>query len=372
MSTHVSRIAMFLAPAALLLLACQPIQPVANAGTGTGAADQSAEQAVTAAKIESAMSAGPPVVAENATIIDWPTAPGGEQAILREGSNTWTCMPDWPATPDNDPMCLDETWAAWMQAFMAGEEPVITKLGISYMLAGGAAASNTDPFATEPAPGENWVVPPPHVMLIAPGGFDAAYFGTDYISGKPWIMWDDTPYEFLIIPTTPATAPTGPVAMSDSVDAKIANIMGAAPQVIVDEATMMDWPAAPGGEQAQLRAGGAEWLCVPDWPATPPNDPMCFDPSWTAWMGSFMAGEAPDVTTLGVSYMLSGGAFADNTDPTAMEPPTGKDWVVPPPHVMLIAPGGFAAADFGTDYTSGLPWIVWDETPYEFLVIPVE
>jgi len=67
-----------------------------------------------------------------------------------------------------------------MRAFMAGKEPEITKLGISYMLAGGTAASNTDPLATKPEPGEDWVVPPPHLMLIKPGGFDAAYFGTDY------------------------------------------------------------------------------------------------------------------------------------------------------------------------------------------------
>ncbi len=99
---------------------------------------------------------------------------------------------------------------------------------------------------------------------------------------------------------------------------------------------------------------------------------MCFDPTYTAWMGAFMSGAAPEFDTLGVSYMLSGGDMASSTDPFAMEPAPGDDWVTPGPHVMLVAPDGFDAADFGVDYTSGKPWIAWDETPFEFLIIPIE
>ena len=365
MFTRVVRLVVPLYLTAMLLMACQPLQPVS-------APEPSIEQAAVAAKIANAMSAAPPAIADEATIIDWPAESGAEPPLLRAGSNEWLCLPDNPGTPAPDPMCVDPVWTAWMNAYMAGTEPEVTALGISYMLAGGADPSNFDPHATAPAEGEEWVISPAHIMLLMPGGFDPAEFTTDHNSGGPYIMWEGTPYEHLMVPVVPAAPSTDPVAVTDSLEAKIANIMGAVPQAIGDGATFMDRPTAPGGEQAMLREGENEWLCVPDWPATPPNDPMCFDPSWTAWMGSFMAGEAPDVTILGVSYMLSGGAYADNADPSAMQPPDGQDWVVPPPHVMLIAPGGFAAADFGTDYTSGLPWIVWDETPYEFLVIPVE
>ncbi|MBX3051900.1 MAG: hypothetical protein KF753_10525 [Caldilineaceae bacterium] len=364
------RFALLFCLSVLLLAGCQPGQfvlpppPVAAAPTPAVTVQE--------AKIQSAMEAAPPVIAESATVVDWPAAPGAEQAILRAGSDEWVCMPDWPATPANDPMCLDPTWSAWMQAFMTGAEPEVTTLGVAYMLAGGAAASNTDPAATEPADGEEWVVPPPHVMLLMPGGFDAAVYGTDYTSGKPWILWDETPYEFLIVPVVPVAEAAGPIAVTDSVETKIRNIEAAAPAVIADNAMLMDWPTEAGGEMTPLRAGTNEWLCVPDWPATPPDDPMCFDPAWTAWMGAFMTGAEPEIDTLGVSYMLAGGAMASSSDPFATQPADGEDWVVPPSHVMLIMPGGFDAAVFGTDDTSGKPWIVWDETPFEFLIVPVQ
>jgi hypothetical protein len=37
-------------------------------------------------------------------------------------------------------------------------------------------------------------------MFLVPGGFDAAQFTTDYQSGKPYIVWDGTPYEHLMMP----------------------------------------------------------------------------------------------------------------------------------------------------------------------------
>ena len=48
-------------------------------------------------------------------------------------------------------------WLDWLYAFVAGEEPTVTVPGLAYMLQGGSDASNTDPFATEPAAGEEWV-----------------------------------------------------------------------------------------------------------------------------------------------------------------------------------------------------------------------
>ncbi len=72
--------------------------------------------------------------------------------------------------------------------------------GVSYMLAGGSDESNTDPMATGPAPGAEWIATPPHIMLLMPGGFDADIFTTDHGSGYPYIMWDGTPYEHLMIP----------------------------------------------------------------------------------------------------------------------------------------------------------------------------
>ena len=68
------------------------------------------------------------------------------------------------------------------------------------MLAGGSDASNTDPFAAEPAPGEDWIASPPHVMLLFPDQLDPTYFSTDHQSGGPYIMWAGTPYEHIMMP----------------------------------------------------------------------------------------------------------------------------------------------------------------------------
>ena len=51
---------------------------------------------------------------------------------------------------------------------MAREQPQVEALGLAYMLSGGSDASNTDPFATEPAPGSTWIDSGPHVMLLVP------------------------------------------------------------------------------------------------------------------------------------------------------------------------------------------------------------
>jgi sugar lactone lactonase YvrE/ketosteroid isomerase-like protein len=107
------------------------------------------------------------------------------------------CYPDRLVSPGNDPSCNDAVWEA---LFATPEPPAVTRTGISYMLAGGSDESNTDPMATGPAAGEEWISTPPHLMLLTPGGFDADSFTTEHGSGYPYIMWDDTPYEHLMIP----------------------------------------------------------------------------------------------------------------------------------------------------------------------------
>ena len=49
-----------------------------------------------AEKITSAMQAGPKFVTQNATVLDWPSSPGGEFRVLRAGANQWTCLPGRP------------------------------------------------------------------------------------------------------------------------------------------------------------------------------------------------------------------------------------------------------------------------------------
>jgi hypothetical protein len=160
----------------------------------------SQDDADVAAKIANAMNAAPSAISANATILDNALDDAGAFVVLREGSNDWSCFPDFPASPGNDPQCLDQTWLAWLYAFVAGDEPKVTVPGLAYMLQGGSDPSNTDPLATEPAAGEEWVSSLPHVMLLLPGELDQSVFSTDHHAGGPFIMWAGTPYEHIMLP----------------------------------------------------------------------------------------------------------------------------------------------------------------------------
>ena len=149
-----------------------------------------------------AMSAAPPSVGKAATIYDLNVDDQGNFIVLREGSNGWSCFPDAPGTPSVDPMCLDQTWMGWLAALVAKQDPNTTVPGLAYMLQGGSDASNTDPFATVPAAGDDWVSSPPHVMLLLPGDLDPSAFSTDHAAGGPYIMWAGTPYEHIMMPVS--------------------------------------------------------------------------------------------------------------------------------------------------------------------------
>jgi len=164
-----------------------------------------AEGLSTAKKIENAMSAAPAAVAADATILDWPSAEGETFAELRKGSNGWTCFPAMPSTPGNDPMCVDQTWMSWIDAYVNRTAPDNRAVGLSYMLQGGIDASNSDPFAEAPAAGQDWMTRPPHIMVLSPVKLDTTLFSSDPDNGGPWIMWGGTPYEHLMVPVTGTT-----------------------------------------------------------------------------------------------------------------------------------------------------------------------
>lgn len=151
--------------------------------------------------IASAMSAAPRPVAEGATIIVM--GENGAMRTLRQGTNGWTCMPDNPTTPGPDPMCLDANAMQWAQAWMSHQAPPADKIGFMYMLAGGTDASNTDPYATGPTPGNNWIETGSHVMIVGPAAMQMMQgYPRDAKpdTSRPYVMWPGTPYEHLMIP----------------------------------------------------------------------------------------------------------------------------------------------------------------------------
>jgi hypothetical protein len=145
--------------------------------------------------IKSAMSAGPPSIAADATIMDW------EMNVVREGTNEWTCLPDRPDTEGTDPWCITGPWMNFLQAYVTQTEPEYDEIGFAYMLQGDSPVSNTDPYATEPTGPEDWVTGMgAHIMLIVPDHSMLKGLPTDHRNGGPWVMWPNTPYAHVMIP----------------------------------------------------------------------------------------------------------------------------------------------------------------------------
>ena len=70
-----------------------------------------------------------------------------------------------------------------------------------YMLAGGSDGSNTDPYATKPEEGNNWVETGPHVMIVNAMDMMHGYPADPKPdTSRPYVMWAGTPYAHLMIP----------------------------------------------------------------------------------------------------------------------------------------------------------------------------
>lgn len=149
--------------------------------------------------IESAMSAAPRSISSDAAIVQ--AGADGTMKTLREGKNGWTCMPDNPATPGPDPMCMDANAAQWAMAWIGRKPPPANTVGVMYMMAGGTDASNTDPYATAPTADNDWVKTGPHLMVVgSPDVLKGHPAGGKPDTRAPYVMWAGTPYAHLMIP----------------------------------------------------------------------------------------------------------------------------------------------------------------------------
>ncbi len=177
------RIAALLIPLALIL-----VSHTAIAGA------QQAQAMAPEVKIENALSAAPSDIAEYAAVIDW------DGTVLQAGTNGWTCFPDPPQGPGDTPFCMNPQAMKWMEAWENKRAPQLTQTGITYMLRGGFAPSNTDPYAAEPAPGDDWITHGPHIIITPPDVEALTNLLMDPHSGSPWVMWQGTRYAHLHLP----------------------------------------------------------------------------------------------------------------------------------------------------------------------------
>jgi hypothetical protein len=198
----------------LTVFALASAAALADPPASSAAANPSAAKAAPsdAELIASAESAAPASVGKHATIVTMDA--DGKMHTIRKGTNNFTCMPDNPATPGPDPMCMDAAAMEWVHAYVSHATPP-AKVGFMYMLAGGTDASNTDPYAAKPTASNHWIKTGPHVMVV---GADAAFYdgypkSADPDTSVPYVMWAGTSYQHLMAPVkSTAAAPSPPSA----------------------------------------------------------------------------------------------------------------------------------------------------------------
>jgi hypothetical protein len=340
-------------------------------GVGQSSAVPTAEEA-----IADALSAGPAAITDHATVLAWPTEEGGDFQVLREGNNGWTCIASTPgaaAVGLQDPICDDETWLEFERAFLEGREPVIERVGVSYMLSGDAGLSNTDPFATGPTEDNEWHVSGPHIMVLVPDAAMLEGFPTDPHSGGPYVMWAGTPYAHIMVPVT--VEPLVPAEASAPTDAeKLRDALRTAPPGVVAGATVLNRPPGEGGEFAVLQAGGDAWVCMatatPVWEQGRRNA-FCDDEVWQAWGAALRAGEAPVVERVGISYGLAFDSEGSNTDAFAREPADDNVWHDIGPHVAILVPDPSLYETFSTDAHGGGPYVMFPGEADAHIMVPI-
>jgi hypothetical protein len=148
---------------------------------------------------------------------------------------------------------------------------------------------------------------------------------------------------------------------------KIADALRAGPEFIGKNATILDWPAKPGGEYRVLRKGSSEWNCLPGIPGYPHDEPGCFDKVFMEFMKDSVAGQTPHINAVGISYMYTGQFVRKpgETDSSKPEFHVG-------PHIMIVSPHQDELQAYNRDGTLGMPYVTHLPNRTElFLVIPI-
>lgn len=137
-----------------------------------------------AEKIADALRAGPKFITSGATILDWPSLSGGEYRLLRKGTNEWTCLPGVPGYSHDEPGCFDPVFMQWMKDSLAGKDPHIETVGISYMYVGAWVPN----LAEKESKSQDFHVGP-HIMIVSPheNQKELQAFSHDGSNGMPYV-----------------------------------------------------------------------------------------------------------------------------------------------------------------------------------------
>ena len=158
-------------------------------------------------KIWALSTAAPSFIAANCTVVDV------DQTVLREGTNGWTAMagnprgmsdPEngWKNTHEAMPMVMDGQAMKWAMAYMSKTKPEMDSDGWMWMLHGDMGEDNTKQLTLnkEDAAEGQWIESGAHLMLMPKDPATLKGNTTDFNSGAPYIMFEGTGYDHLMIP----------------------------------------------------------------------------------------------------------------------------------------------------------------------------
>ncbi|HXV74265.1 MAG TPA: hypothetical protein VD713_05990 [Sphingomonadales bacterium] len=151
-------------------------------------------------------------------------------------------------------------------------------------------------------------------------------------------------------------------------DALVAEALSAAPDFIAKDATVHDW------SHQTLKKGSNGWVCLPTSEADKARGeacPMCLDSTWHGFVVALQNGRAPKVEKTALAYMLAGDCLVSNLSPAHAA--THENHAVREgAHLMILFPDPAAYETFPSDPASPGAYVMWKESPYVHLMVPLE
>jgi hypothetical protein len=91
------------------------------------------------------------------------------------------------------------------------------------------------------------------------------------------------------------------------------------------------------------------------------------------FLQAYMTQTEPTYEGIGIAYMLVGDSPVSNSDPYATEPTDPEDWVTDMgAHLMILVSDKSLLEGMSTDHLNGGPWVMWPDTPYAHIMVPIE
>ena len=155
---------------------------------------------------------------------------------------------------------------------------------------------------------------------------------------------------------------TTALTWADGHQAIIDQARSAAPTMVSANATVM--------HQGKVLVKGTNgWVCMPE---TMPGDnaPICNDSTWMEMLQAVGTKAPYEAKGLWFSYMLAGDGGVSNSDPYHADHANAEDYIKEGPHLMLIVPKQMLKGVTDDPHAGG-PYVMWKDTPYAHIMIPV-